>query len=309
MTPMPAIKTDAERFSLHLAAPTAVARLAAPVLASHLGISLSTALHRLTSSPAPIARRLHPMAAERLFVLLSTLGLDLRLSPDDDSAQQCDLSIQRSVWAHPHRTARRLAETLGRDVEEVDLCLSRPGGLILPGLPFGKARQMENRLSAIRGLIILRTDCDGGLFDLFAPRPLTPLQEKRVADAVSAIGARPDSLTGACAAGIDAAVRARLAAQLPDLGLIALDRSIQRFDLHLIGVTGWVSKDLADFLAARTAQPRARFEVISPSHPILLDHGLTHAVLRQFCADYAAVGLSTRPMLRGLRRFPENPSL
>lgn len=301
--------TGSARFSLHLAAPAMSPALAAPVLASHLGITESHAFRRLSISPGLIARGLGPQAAQRLFSVLSALGLQLHLRPDGDRTAQFDLSVQLSVWADSRRAVARLAAVLSRDPADIAQALVCPGGLILPDLNQHKLRDLKDRLGLIRGLILLRADRDGALSDLFATRPLAPAQHSRLTEILRMIGARPDRLTGACAAGLCPAMRDHLMSRLPDLGLIALDRGLQRFDLYLTGVTGWVTKDLADFLATRTGQPRARFEVISPANPVRLDSGLTHAVLRQFCADYAAIGLSTRPLLRGLTGFPDNPIL
>lgn len=114
------------------------------------------------------------------------------------------------------------------------------------------------------------------------------------------------SLTGAIAEGLSQRLSQKAAAELAGDGLITVNRAFQRFELHLIGVTGWVVQELADFLALRTGQPRARFEVISPAEPIVLDTALTHGVARQFCADYAAIGLFTRLHLRGLPRNAQN---
>ena len=48
--------------------------LAAPVLASHLGLTESHAFRRLSISPGLIARGLGPQAAQRLFSVLSVWG-------------------------------------------------------------------------------------------------------------------------------------------------------------------------------------------------------------------------------------------
>lgn len=301
--------TGTARFSIDLAAPAMVPALASPVLASHLGITESLAFRRLSMGSGPIARGLDPQAAQRLFSVLSALGLQLHLRPDGDRTAQFDLSVQLSVWADSRRVVARLAAALSRDPADIAQALVRPGGLILPDLNQQQLRELQDRLGSIRGLILLRADREGALSDLFATRPLAPAQHMRLTEILRMIGARPDRLTGACAAGLGSAMRDHLMSRLPDLGLIALDRALQRFDLYLTGVTGWVTKDLADFLATRTGQPRARFEVISAADPVLLDSGLTHAVLRQFCADYAAIGLSARPLLRGLTGFPDNPIL
>lgn len=301
--------TGSTGLSLHLTVPIAVPGLAAPILAAHLGISESGALHRLSSGPGMIASGLDPQSAQLLFNLLSVLGLHLRIGPDARDVPRYDLSIQLSIWADPRRTAEKIASALSRDPEDVAKDLSLPGGLILPDLALREIDLLQNRLSAIRGVILLRADRDGLLYDLFTTRTLSDDQQIRLAKALKRIGARPDGLTGACAAGVGQASRDHLLSRNPDLPLLAIERSIQRYDLFLTGVFGWVTKDLADFLVARTGQPRARFEVISPSAPVLIDRGLTYSVMRQFYGDYAAIGLFTCPQLRGLARFPENAFL
>lgn len=306
---MQSISTESASFTIHLMAPTISAALAAPVLACHLGITERLAFRRLSGCPGPIARGLSAQPAQRLFSVLSALGLQLRMHPAGDRSVNCDLSVQLSVWADAVRVAERLAIALSRDPRDVLPALHRPGGLILPDLSPRQVQKVRDDLSPIRGIILLCAERHGALCDLFASRPLSPQVQTRLSDMLRVIGARPDRLTGACAAGLGPAMRDHLMSRFPDIGLVPLDRSLQRFDLYLTGVSGWVTKDLADFLAARTGQPRARFEVVSEVEPLLLDHGLTHLVLRQFSADYAAIGLFTRPLLRGLTGFPDNPIL
>ncbi len=306
---MQGTKTGSATFTLLLTKPVTAASLAAPILAAHLGITEGRALRRLTSGPGPIASGLEDTVARRLFALLTMFGITLRLRPDNDAALRFDLSVQKAIWADTHVVAEKLALALGREPALIAQALDHPGGLMLCDLGPLQAREMQVRLAPIRGIFVLQGDQDGAIYDLFLPDALTAAQSLRLMSALSPMAARPDPLTGACATDLCPALRDRLFTRLPDLGLLAIDRRFQRFDLYLTGVTGWVTRDLADFLAVRTGQPRALFEVISPSKPLLIDHGLTPAVLRQFRADYAAIGLSTRPLLRGLSRFPENPIL
>lgn len=301
--------TGSVGYSLLMTGPVALAALAAPILAAHLGISESRALRRLTTGPGPIATGLDQMAARQLFALLTTLGLTLCLRPDNDAAQRLDLSVQLAVWADVGHVSAQLSLVLARDPVEIAQSLQRPEGLMLRNLGRLQAREMQARLASIRGLVVLQADQDGAIYDLFHDHTLTASQTTHLCTVLRHLGLRPDPFTGACATALNRVQRDHLLARLPDLGLFAIDRRFQRFDLYLTRVTGWVTRDLADFLALRTGQPRSRFEVISSAEPLLLDHGLTPAVLRQFQADYAAIGLFTRPLLRGLSRFPKNPIL
>lgn len=301
--------TGSTGLSLYLTMPAAVPSLAAPVLAAHLGITESSALHRLSAGPGLIASGLDQQSAQRLFTILSALGLNLRVDPAARALPRHDLSIQLSIWGDLGRAADTIAGVLSCGRSGVANALTRPGGLMLPDLGAQEARRLQDRLAVIPGVIVLCTNREDAPFDLFATRPLSHHQRAKLEKALRYIGARPDDLTGACAAGLGLASRDHLISRFSDLHLIALSRSVQRFDLYLTGVVGWVTKDLADFLVARTGQPRARFEMITSSDPILIDCGLTYSVMRQFCADYAAIGLFSRPLLRGLTQFPDNAIL
>lgn len=296
-----------DSYSLLLTGPVAMAALAAPILASHLGISEGRALRRLTTGPGPIASGLDQIAARRLLALLSTFGMTVRLRPDHDSKLRYDLSVQKAVWAKTDIVSAQLAVALARDPAHISCALDRPGGLMLCDLGLLQAREIGARLARIRGAVVLQTEQEGAIFDLFPPDTLTRSQKTDLFSALRSMGMASDPVTGACATSLNRLQRDHLLGHLPDFGLLALDRRFQRFDLYLTEVQGWVTRDLADFLAVRTGQPRARFEVISSTEPLLIDHGLAHAALRQFRTDYASIGLSTRALLRGLSRFPENP--
>lgn len=298
--------TDVAHFSakasLCLSAATPTAHLAAPVLAHHLGISRQAALRLIGSAPCVIASALDPQPAQRLLSILSSLGLRVRLVQQDGTTSRVDLSVQLSVWSDAAKLSDRLAGLLDQNPAEVTASLSRPGGLILADMPADEATTLCNRLRRTRGLVILRSDPETALYDVFATRPLSDDEQHRLQACLRLIGSTADPVTGALAAGLGRSLRDHVLSRLPDLGLFAIDRVFQRYDLMLTDVTGWVTKDLADFLVGRTAQPRSRFEVISPDAPLALDRGLGQNVARQFRGDYAAIGLHTRLILSGRSR-------
>ncbi len=298
--------TDVAHFSakasLCLPAATPTAHLAAPVLAQHLGISRQAALRLIGSAPCVIASGLNPQPAQRLLSVLSALGLRVRLVQHDGTTSRVDLSVQLSVWSDAAKLSDRLAGLLDQNPAELAITLSRPGGLILPDMHADEATTLCNRLRRTRGLVILRSDPETAIYDVFATRPLSDDEQQRLQTCLRLIGSTADPITGALAAGLGRSLRDHVLSRLPDLGLLALDRVFQRYDLMLTDVTGWVTKDLADFLVGRTAQPRSRFEVISPDAPLALDRGLGQNVARQFRGDYAAIGLDTRLILSGRSR-------
>lgn len=298
--------TDAAKLSakadLCLSAPSPAAVLAAPVLAKHLGISRQAALRRIGSAPCVLASGLDPQPAQRLLALMSALGLRVRLVQSDSAARRVDVSVQLSVWSDAKRLSKRIAAVMDRDPHDIAIALAQPGGLILQDLDGDDANTLCTQLRRTRGLVILRSDPETALYDLFASRPLSIKEDHRLRSCLRLIGSDPDPVTGAVAAGLGRSLRDHVLSHLPDIGLFALDRCFQRYDLILSNVSGWLTKDLADFLAGRTAQPRSRFEVITPDSPLALDLGLSQQVARQFRGDYAAIGLNTRLVLSGRAR-------
>lgn len=270
--------------------------LALDVLSCSLGLDRSEVAARLDHGIA--GNDIPADMADRLRAVLDAAGCPA-VSGRDAAAAVTDLSVQLAVWADPARVARRLASCLGRDEADIAADLARPGGMVLGGLSSAELTQMEALIGPVRGTVLTASDPATALYDVFASRPAGAASDDRLSPFLRLLGAAEDPLTGAIAANLSQRQCRYLMARLPDLGLLPLDQSFQRFDLRLTGTTGWVTRDLADFLAARTQQPRARFETLLPEAPVTLDLGLTRTVARQFCADYAAIGLFVRPVLSG----------
>jgi hypothetical protein len=79
--------------------------------------------------------------------------------------------------------------------------------------------------------------------------------------------------------------------------VVALNRDFQRFDLILAGAPGIERRELADFLAARSSLPPQAFARGEAQAGLRLECGLTRADALAFQADYAAIGIETRPHL------------
>lgn len=293
--------------TLHLAAAGSNIDLASSLLAHNLGIPLAEATARLRAPPGPLAALPRPQA-DRLRSVLASVGVRLDPDPDARPAVSCTLSLQPRVWADPRHLAQRITAILGGCEEDHLQALLGPGGLILPPAGAETCRVLERRLGRIRGLVLLRDDAAQPMADLFPRRDLSAKEARRLAALRRGLGLQGDTVTGAVLSNLPAGLARRLLQDaLRDLDLIAVRRIFQRFDLYLTGQAGWMVKDLADFLVARTGQSRGRFESLSPADPVRLDLDLTPATARRFVADYAAIGLFTRPVLRGLLRNLENP--
>jgi len=244
-----------------------------------------------------------------LQALLSVLGVRLELRPFELARSSVDLSLQAQAWAEPARIARLLEPVIGGTERDHLHGLCHPSGLILNDLPAAQAAEVGARLRRIKGLMVQRIDSRLATFDIYATRPLDRAEQARLMQLRSTLGLSADAVTGALFANLGRDLSNRVLAALSDLDLLPVYRQFQRFDLHLTGYSGWIAKDLADFLTARTGQPRARFEVVSPADPVRIDLAVPQALARRFCADYAAIGLYVRPFLRGLVENPDNPLL
>lgn len=269
--------------------------LAAATLSRHLGIPVPDALVRLSSTPSVLAADLQLGRADHLATLLGLLGFGVRIG--SHKTQPIDLCAHLKVWADPERTARKAASALSMDAADLRAAFRQTGCIVVEGLDQADAGAMAAQLRNVRGLVVTLSERSTALYDLFPTRTLHKEEEVELDALAALLGVTRDPLTDAVIAGLERRSRDLMLARLPHLGLRAIDRAFQRFDLVLTGATGWTSADLADFLVGRTQRSRAAFEQLSPAAPVTLDLALDGPVARQFCADYAAIGLLVRPIL------------
>lgn len=293
--------------TLHLASAGPSVPLASSVLARGLGIPQDAATEILLAAPRALPA-LPAARARRLRSVLACLGVRLDLTPADGTRHGVTIALQPRAWADASRLSRSIAAVIGGTSDRQHAALAQPGGLVLHDVLHETAPRLERRLARIRGLRILRDDDPTPLADLFPTRRLTDEEISHLARLRRRLDLSADRVMGAALARLPVRLASRLAREsLAGLGLIEVRQAFQRFDLYLTGQTGWMEKDLADFLVARTGQSRGRFESLSPADPVRLDLDLPPATARRFMADYAAIGLFTRPVLRGLSRDLENP--
>lgn len=282
------------------------AHLAAGVVATHLALTPEVALARLLQAPSVLAEAVEPLVARKLADLLRSFGLRVRLDAVQGPEAPVDLSIQISVPVRMQRAIRIVAEQTGLTLDEVAHKLHCPGGVILTGIDRAEAKRMRAKLGRVGTLTVIESDPASAVYDVFLPDRDTG---ESLGDRLRMLGAEPDPITNAVAAGLDRALCNHLLRRFPEAGMLVLDRAFQRYDLYLSRATGWVTQDLADFLVARTALPRSRFEVLSERLPVKIELGLPHAAARQFRADYASIGLHTFLVLSGLVQTADNPNL
>ncbi len=298
--------SSSSRLRLVLVSTGPAAQLAVGTLAQHLGLSAETALARLCDAPSVLAEAIEPDLARKLADLLRSFGLRVRLDDSTGRTARFDLSIQIALPVRIQRAVRMVAEQTGLPVEHVASQLHRPGGVVLTGLERAEVDRLQAALGRSGSLVLIESDPASAIYDVFLP---DQEMNEALSDRLRMMGAEPDPITGAVAAGLDRALCDHLLGRDPVSGLLALSRAFQRYDMYLSRATGWVTNDLADFLVARTGLPRSRFEVLSERLPLKIETGLTHASARQFRADYASIGLHTLLVLSGLAETPDNSGL
>jgi hypothetical protein len=275
-------------------------------LVTHLGLTPSAALARLSEAPSVLAEAVEAAVARKLADLMRSFGLRVRLDPVSGFTTETDLSIQVLVPVRMQRTVRLVAETTGLDVTEVARRLALPGGVVMTGLSRAEVVRHHAVLGRLPNLTLIESDPSSAMYDVFLSGGSGT---EALTDRLRLMGAEADPITGAVAAGLDRKLCDHLTGRVGEAGLLVLDRAFQRYDMYLTRATGWVTNDLADFLVARTGLPRSRFEVLSERAPLRIECGLTHAAARQFRADYASIGLHTLVVLSGLGETGDNPRL
>lgn len=285
---MPAAVQTQEMLRLTLVAASDHAPLAAGLLTAHLGLSPLDAAYRLASAPSVLAEAAPVALVQRLAVLLTALGLAVRAeAAGDGAAPLLDVAVQAVSGTAVHLP--RLARILGLPPETVLAGLAAPEGLVLPRTP-AEVQVLRHGLRREKGLRIVVSDPATAVHDLFLAGPVP----QGLAVALLRLGLGRCTFSGAVAGAIDRRMAANLVARFGAAGLFAMNRDFQRFDLFLTAARGVPLAQLADFLATRSPQPRARLEVLSPALPVQVETGLARTVARQFAADYAAIGLETR---------------
>lgn len=308
---MPSVAQSNCFLRLSLLSPCSTVSLAAPTLAAHLGIGPEDAVQRLTNAPSVLANRLEETRAKRLANLLLAIGVEVRLEPSHQKtcatgqrAAVFDLSIQPIESDNLTSLAEALAESLpanllatyARNITKIHQALAGPNGLVLVNISSEQIKQTRQALRRIEGLRLATSNPISALHDIFAD-PREPGQvPKTVCVALQHLGLAPCPLTGALATRVDTRTRDLLFKRFEKVGLIAMNRDFQRFDLFLTGVRNLSPRELADFLIARSDLPRKSLERMS--RPLKIETGLTRANALAFQSDYAALGLETCARLR-----------
>lgn len=289
-------------FGLVLQDPAPRPELAAGVLAQALGIGPAEAAARLASPPGPLAAGLGKAAALRLALHLRLLGVRVQVAAGRDApaapAPLFDIALQVRDPARLEAVARRLGGWLAVSADAAVAGLRRPGGMILAGLDRAAVEGWRRRVRGLAGLQLLVSDPAGATYDLLPwDRPADGARLGPLLQFLRRLGLPPCPMTGAVAAGLDTPTVRAVLRRYPDCGLVALNRDFQRFDLVIAGATKPVQPELASFLATRTALSAQAFGAAGLTGDLRIECALSRADAMAFMADYAAIGIETRPRL------------
>lgn len=299
---MPSRLSMTTGFGLALLGPAPRPELAAGVLAQALGIGEAEAAARLAGPPGPLAAGLGKTAAVRLALHLRLLGARVQVAAGPDSppppAPLFDIALQVRDPARLDAVARRLGGWLAVSAGAAVAGLGRPGGMIVAGLDWTAVEGWRRRVRGVAGLQLLVSDPSGATYDLLPwDRPAAGARLGPLLRFLRRLGLAPCPMTGAVAAGLDTAMVRAVLRRYPDCGLLALNRDFQRFDLVIAGATAPVQPELASFLATRTALSAQAFGAAGQTGDLRIECALSRADAMAFMADYAAIGVETRPRL------------
>ncbi|MGQ0564873.1 MAG: hypothetical protein ACT4OK_07350 [Gemmobacter sp.] len=270
--------------------------LAAETVAQCLHIPLSEALARLSEVPGRLAVDLSAARARRLGMLLRLLGVQVTMqSGDDEQPHRFEVALQAG-----NREGRAALTALVADLRRAECAISLDlaACVVIEGLDWPAVSAMRRRIKGVAGLRVLVSDPDQASYDLIPlGRPADPDSARDLARHLQRLGLARCALTGAVGADLDAPMRHLVLARFPQAGVVALNRDFQRFDLILTGAPDPSRRELADFLSTRTSLPHAAFASGNSHAGLRIECSLTRADTLAFQADYAAIGIETRPQL------------
>lgn len=291
--------TDDSRCTVLLQAPSPQMALAADTVAQCLQISVPEALARLAEAPTRLAVNLPAGRARRLGTLLHLLGLRVAVVRGDAPSAEASHQFEVALQAIGPEGCTALATLIGAVAEGQGIVtVDLPKCAVIEGLDWPAVSILRRRIKKVPGLRLLVSDPEQASYDLIpAGRPADPDSEGGLVGHLRRLGLARCALTGAVGANLDISMRRMVLARFPRSGVIALNRDFQRFDLILTGSPDPTRRELADFLSARTSLPHSAFAGSNSRAGLRIESGLTRADMLAFQADYAAIGIETRPRL------------
>ena len=296
---MPTKLTADTGYTVVLQAPSPQMALAADTVARCLRIPVAEALARLAEAPTCLAEGLPVGRARRLGTLLRLLGLRVAILAGDAPLADVPHGFEVALQAGGPEARLTLATLVAALVAAPGtVILDTPSCAVIDGLDWPTVSALRRRIKGVPGLRLLVSDPGQASYDLIPfGRPADPDSARGLGRHLQRLGLARCALTGAVGADLDATMRRLVLARFPQAGVIALNRDFQRFDLELIGTPDPRRRELADFLSARTSLPPSAFVGQEARADLRIECGLTRADTLAFQADYAAIGIETRPRL------------
>lgn len=286
------------RLAVLLQAPSPQMALAAETVAQFLHIPLHEAQARLADAPSRLAADLPAGRARRLGTLLRLLGLRVEILAADDPSEVKPHLFEVALQASGREARERLPGLLAALPTGCSASVNLPSFAVIEGLDWPAVAALRRTIKGVAGLRLLVSDPEQATYDLIPmERPSDPDSARALGRHLQRLGLGRCVMTGAIGAELDDTMRRLVLARFPHAGLIALNRDFQRFDLDLTGTPDPARRELTDFLATRTSLPASAFAAGQARAGLRIECGLTRADALAFQADYAAIGIETRPRL------------
>ena len=286
------------RLAVLLQATSPQMALAADTVAQYLHISLTEAHARLAEAPSQLAADLPAGRARRLGMLLRLLGLRVELTAADDTSVAMPHLFEVALQADGHEARERLPCLQAALPPSSRVSVNLPSCVMIEGLDWPDVALLRRAIKGMAGMRLLVSDPEQATYDLIPMEcPSDPDSARALVRHLQRLGLGRCAMTGAVGADLDVTMQQLVLARFPNAGVIALNRDFQRFDLHLTGAPDPARRELTDFLATRTSLPASAFAGGQARAGLRIECALTRADALAFQADYAAIGIETRPRL------------
>jgi hypothetical protein len=286
------------RLAVRLHAPSPQMALAADTVAQYLHIPVIEAHARLADAPSRLAADLPAGRARRLGILLRLLGLRVELTAADDTSAIMPHLFEVALQADGPEARARLPGLRAALPSSCRVSFDLPSCVMIEGIDWPAVAAVRRAIKGVAGLRLLVSDPEQATYDLIPMEcPSDPGSTRALGQHLQRLGLGRCGMTGAVGAELDVTMQRLVLARFPDAGVIALNRDFQRFDLYLTGAPDPARRELTDFLATRTSLPASAFAGGQARAGLRIECGLTRADALAFHADYAAIGIETRPRL------------
>jgi hypothetical protein len=281
-----------ELVQVSLLATSGHASLAAGLLVDRFGLSRQQAERLLDLGYGIVSPRMAYHEAADAIPLLTAMGLRLQIMPAGSDAPQGNRAV--SVHLREPKHAQKVLDLLqdGFGLHEVRCNhFGGPEGLVICDLSPQRALEMSRALRRMPGVSHAVADMQAAVYDLFAAEDLDEATYDAIRQELRLLGCGTGRFGDAIGLGLEPLARDRILGQFSDLGLFAVNRTFQRYELLVIGKGALSHQDFSDFMATRPAAKSIAPRNLIRALPLPLESWLTRTAATQFLTDYRSIGI------------------